>query len=64
MFNSSGPTEFTVSAKNSDYNDFANSFFYVSANITTAAGADLAEDVKIAPECNFYIPYGRMSTSI
>ena len=46
VLTSSGPIEFTVSAKNSNYNDFANSFLYVSANITTAAGTDLAEDVK------------------
>ena len=48
-----GPIEFTISAENSNYIDLANSFLYVRASVTTAAGADLAKNVEIAPECNF-----------
>ena len=51
---STGPIEFTISAENSNYIDLANSFLYVRANVTTAAGADLAKNVEIVPECNFF----------
>ena len=53
VLTSTGPIEFTISAENSNYIDLANSFLYVRANVTTAAGADLAKNVEIAPECNF-----------
>ena len=53
VLTSTGPIEFTISAENSNYIDLANSFLYVRASVTTAAGADLAENVEIAPECNF-----------
>ena len=50
-----GPIEFTISAENSNYIDLANSFLYVRASVTTAAGVGLAKNVKIAPECNFLL---------
>ena len=53
VLTSTGSIEFIISAKNSNYIDLANSFLYMCASVTTAAGADLAEDAKIAPECNF-----------
>ena len=53
VLTSTGPIEFTISAENSNYIDLANSFLYVRASVTTAAGADLAKNVEIAPECNF-----------
>ena len=54
VLTSTGPIEFTISAENSNYIDLANSFLYVRANVTTAAGANLAKNVEIAPECNFF----------
>ena len=53
VLTSTGPIEFTISAKNSNYINLANSFFYMRASVTTAAGADLAKNVEIVPECNF-----------
>ena len=53
VLTSTGPIEFIISAENSNYIDLANSFLYVRANVTTAAGADLTKNVEIAPECNF-----------
>ena len=53
VLTSTGPIEFTISAENFNYIDLANSFLYVRAGVTTAAGADLAKNVEIAPECNF-----------
>ena len=53
LLTSTGPIEFTISAENFNYIDLANSFLYVCASVTTAAGADLAKNVEIAPECNF-----------
>ena len=53
VLTSTGPIEFTISAENSNYIDLANSFLYVRASVTTAARADLAKNVEIAPECNF-----------
>ena len=55
ILTSTGPIEFTISAENSNYIDLANSFLYVRASVTTAAGADLAKNVEIAPECNFLL---------
>ena len=46
-----GPIKFTVSSENSNYIDLANSFLYVRANVTTATGGNLAEDIEIALEC-------------
>ena len=53
VLTSTGPIEFTISAENSNYIDLANSFLYVRASVTTAAGADLEKNAEIAPECNF-----------
>ena len=53
VLTSTGPIKFTISAENCNYIDLANSFLYVRGSVTTAAGADLAEDAEIAPECNF-----------
>ena len=53
VLTSTDPIKFTISAENSNYINVANSFLYVRASVTTAAGADLVEDAKIAPECNF-----------
>ena len=47
VLTSTGPIEFTISAENFNYIDLANSFFYVRASVTTAAGADLAKNVEI-----------------
>ena len=53
VLTSTGPIEFTVSAKNSNYIDLANSFLYVRVSVTTSNGVDLAKTAEIAPECNF-----------
>ena len=53
VLTSTGPIEFTISAKNFNYIDLANSFLYARASVTTSNGADLAKTAKIAPECNF-----------
>ena len=53
MLTSTGSIEFTHGAENSNYIDLANNFLYVRAIVINAAGADLAEDAEIAPECNF-----------
>ena len=53
VLTSTGPIEFTISAKNSNYIDLANSFIYVRASVTTSNGDDLAKTAEIAPECNF-----------
>ena len=53
VLTSTGPIEFTISAENSNYIDLANSFLYVRASVTTAAGAALEKNAEIAPECNF-----------
>ena len=53
ILTSTGPIEFTISAKNSYYIDFANNSLYVRASFTAADGANLATDAEIAPECNF-----------
>ena len=45
--------KFTISAENSNYIDLDNSFLYVRASVTTAAGADLAKNLEIAPDSNF-----------
>ena len=53
VLTSTGRIEFTVSVENSNYIDLANNFLYVRASVSIAAGADLAENAEIAPECNF-----------
>ena len=53
VLTSTGPIEFTISAENSNYIDFANSFLYVRANLTKPDGTNLDADAAIAPECNF-----------
>ena len=53
VLTSTAPIKFTISAKNSNYIDLANSFLYVRANVTTAAGANFKEDAEIAPKSNF-----------
>ena len=53
VLTSTSPIKFTVSAENSSYIDLANSFLYVRASVTASEGANLAEDVEIAPKCNF-----------
>ena len=55
VLTSTGPIEFTISAKNSNYSDLANTFAYVRASMTAADGTDLEVDVKISPECNFLL---------
>ena len=54
VLTSTGPIKFTVSAENSNYIDLANSFLYVRASMTGSDRSDLAKDVEIAPECNFF----------
>ena len=54
VLTSTGPIKFTVSAENSNYIDLTNSFLYVRASMTGSDGSDLAKDVEIAPECNFF----------
>ena len=53
ILTSEGPVEFCIAAENSNYIDLANTLLYVRASVTTEAGANLAEDTAIAPECNF-----------
>ena len=53
MLTSTGPIEFRISAENSNYIDLTNSFLYVRANVTSKTGVNLAEDMDLAPECNF-----------
>ena len=53
VLTSTGFIEFMISAENFNYIDLANSFLYVRASVTTAAGTDLAKNVDIAPKCNF-----------
>ena len=53
VLTSTGPIEFTVRAKNSNYINMANRFFYLRASVTKSNGAYLGKGVKIAPECNF-----------
>ena len=45
--------EFCISAENSNYIHFANTFLYVRASITATDGTDLAENSKILSEYNF-----------
>ena len=63
ILTSTGPIELTISAENSNYIDLANSFLYVRASVTTAAGADFAKNVKIALKCNFLHTMYAMDTS-
>ena len=53
ILTSTGPIEFTISAENSNYIDFANSFLYVRASVTKHDGTNLEAGSEIAPECNF-----------
>ena len=64
VLTSTGSIEFRVSTENSNYIDLANSFLYVRTNMTTAAGANLAEGVEVAPECNVLSTLWSKSTSI
>ena len=53
VLTSEGPIEFSITAESTNYIDLANTLLYVRASVTTEAGADLAADIAIAPECNF-----------
>ena len=53
VLTSEGPIEFSTAAESTNYIDLANMLLYVRASVTTEAGADLAADTAIAPECNF-----------
>ena len=57
VLTSTGPIEFTISAEYSNYIDLTNSFLYVRASVTTAAGAD-CEMWKLHLNVIFYIHYG------
>ena len=46
VLTSTGPIEFTVSAKHSNCIDLANSFLYVRASVTGSDGSDLEKDVE------------------
>ena len=50
---SEGPFEFCIAAEASSYIDFANTFLYVKAAVTTDAGTNLEANEEVAPKCNF-----------
>ena len=52
VLTSTGCIAFTVSADNFKYVDLTNSFLYVRANVTTKTEVNLADDVKVASECD------------
>ena len=53
ILTSEGPIEFCIAAEASNYIDFANTFLYVKAAVTTDAGTNFEADEEVAPECNF-----------
>ena len=53
ILTSEGPIEFCIAAEASNYIDFANTFLYVKAAVTTDAGTNLEADEQVAPGCNF-----------
>ena len=59
VLTSTGQIKFTISAENSNYIDFANTFLYVRASATAANGANLSAGTEIVPECTFYTRCGR-----
>ena len=55
IFTNEGPIEFCIAAETFNYVNFANTFFYVKAAVTTDAGANLEADEEVVPECNFLL---------
>ena len=53
ILTSEGPIEFCIAAEASNYIDFANTFLYIKAAVTTDARTNLEANEQVAPECNF-----------